>query len=872
MVLTGICDSQHVFQSPIQYDILGPTRGCDGYTTSGFTSTSDANGGSTDPWWYIDLTQTISIDHIVMFNRYDGGLSERLQGYEVWMGSNNSLWNGQGNVLAAVSTATPEPAFPSESLTTYDNQGNDISAQFVWVHLPGVNRVLSFTELQLWANPVTPPTPQLLCAQITSDIIAIEVTPSPFASLTNTPATYSLYVRSVAGIDPPVQFTFTRPSNMIESDQTYFLDLPTASYTCGASATNGAGTTIIDQANSVTISVVQGGSTLKNNAPNPADSSTGSTSFSESQSAVNGSEPQSGNVNTIDSSTGAAPSIGGNSDRTPVSCIATPQNWCPAPNQYSGAFDLGLSNGLQMFTWIGSMSATDYSFANPKYMPYYIVLNYGPQIEFRYFTDLNTMQPNMSTVPFNTLVISTVYALETPIPSDSFLFYVQSNGIPAIRDLLTGVDYAVMNPLQSDTTLAYANMGPAHITRNTLLHLEADGNICVYDSTLYMASAWCSDTYIYPVDLVNWNRPLFEADYRSLPAPQGFSDFMTFSSDSQDVIWDPNQKGLVFRSNDSLLSIYDGNLINTGTQSTWSNSSALNEDSTFEWLFSFPSNVDPSTMDLVGLLTCGDGTGDNEMRREFGVDLAIFQSIANFKAFAASGTGPCNVLLDPSCLIIQLNPETPISSSNYDFINKNTNTFHIVLNMMADLQQYEIWVNGAHEKVYESFDKFVPTQCWIGPLFPSTVLHTFRVYNYSMAGQQIVQLYSDVITQKQIVYNEQNTNPKYINKLLPYSSGSLQVGTISALTQLSQDSERIFWKAMFQDQSITWDELQLNPLYFPQFLGLAQDAYLQQLVNGASVEDPITLNYFISLDSDRYNKFVLGEMNGWQERQMMIRQ
>ena len=117
---------------------------------SGFSDTAAA----VNAWWMVDLGAPQILGAAQIYGRVDCCLT-RLDGFMVWVGSNNSVWNGIGNTNCYTSGTTSAPHNQGPYYTEY--LACVATARYFWVVLPTSN------ELAMREVEVYPPT-CLMCS------------------------------------------------------------------------------------------------------------------------------------------------------------------------------------------------------------------------------------------------------------------------------------------------------------------------------------------------------------------------------------------------------------------------------------------------------------------------------------------------------------------------------------------------------------------------------------------------------------------------------------------------------------------------------------------------------------------------------------
>ena len=120
-------------QSSLYQAGLGAYIAVDGVVSnSGISCTnSDLNA-----WWMVDLGAPQILGAAQVYNRMDSSQTN-IDGFMVWAGSNNSVWNGAGNTNCYTSPASNAPHNQAPYYTEYFACA--VTARYFWVVLPGTN-------------------------------------------------------------------------------------------------------------------------------------------------------------------------------------------------------------------------------------------------------------------------------------------------------------------------------------------------------------------------------------------------------------------------------------------------------------------------------------------------------------------------------------------------------------------------------------------------------------------------------------------------------------------------------------------------------------------------------------------------------------
>ena len=116
------------------------------------THTTDAGGGSENPWWYVDLQGVCTVDSVKVYNRIEAPsdcCSHRLSGAII-------------SLVSSVSTLSTTPPTEDNTLATHvlqnmtgvvseewDPAGTVTNVAGVYISLPGTKRILSLAEVEV---------------------------------------------------------------------------------------------------------------------------------------------------------------------------------------------------------------------------------------------------------------------------------------------------------------------------------------------------------------------------------------------------------------------------------------------------------------------------------------------------------------------------------------------------------------------------------------------------------------------------------------------------------------------------------------------------------------------------------------------------
>lgn len=118
----------------------GTALGACSHTNSSFPHT-------TNPWWVVDLGQIRRIDNIRIYQRTDC-CRGRNAGYRIYASNVRTPqeWNAAGNIQI------PTPT--SDIIGQFDDvpAARGVEARFLWVMVPGTNRILSICEFEVWVR------------------------------------------------------------------------------------------------------------------------------------------------------------------------------------------------------------------------------------------------------------------------------------------------------------------------------------------------------------------------------------------------------------------------------------------------------------------------------------------------------------------------------------------------------------------------------------------------------------------------------------------------------------------------------------------------------------------------------------------------
>eukprot|EP00961_Rhodomonas_salina_P251183 3396208-Rhodomonas_salina.1 len=102
---------------------------------------------ASNQWWHVDLGTVMPVHRLLIWNR--DSLQSRLNGFQVWV------------------TNSPSPVFTDTSLRCHMHDNNVVTneasplhvtcglvGQYVWIYLPGANRILTLCEVEIYQFPV----------------------------------------------------------------------------------------------------------------------------------------------------------------------------------------------------------------------------------------------------------------------------------------------------------------------------------------------------------------------------------------------------------------------------------------------------------------------------------------------------------------------------------------------------------------------------------------------------------------------------------------------------------------------------------------------------------------------------------------------
>ena len=112
----------------------------------------------TNPWWRVDFGRLVNVNAIRVFGRTDC-CYDRLQGFQVRVGSNHMV--PQQNPACHHESNEPmqpisEPAPQPPKFYTDVNCSSPMHGRYVYIQIPGGNRILSLCQVQVWGREYNP--------------------------------------------------------------------------------------------------------------------------------------------------------------------------------------------------------------------------------------------------------------------------------------------------------------------------------------------------------------------------------------------------------------------------------------------------------------------------------------------------------------------------------------------------------------------------------------------------------------------------------------------------------------------------------------------------------------------------------------------
>ncbi|KAI8512312.1 hypothetical protein Bbelb_089510 [Branchiostoma belcheri] len=99
--------------------------------------------GENDPWWYVDLGSSVTVDHVTIVNRRDC-CSERITPFEVHVGDSTNV--------ASNPRCGGHHHFPPTE-TEHNVHCGGLRGRYVGIRLSGKSRVLTLCEVEVYASP-----------------------------------------------------------------------------------------------------------------------------------------------------------------------------------------------------------------------------------------------------------------------------------------------------------------------------------------------------------------------------------------------------------------------------------------------------------------------------------------------------------------------------------------------------------------------------------------------------------------------------------------------------------------------------------------------------------------------------------------------
>ncbi|CAH1273957.1 Hypp5244 [Branchiostoma lanceolatum] len=96
-----------------------------------------------DPWWYVDLGKTVTVDHVAIVNRLDC-CSEKITPFEVHVGGSTTVANNPR-------CGGHHRFHPTDTEKVVNCTG--LRGRYVGIRLPGKKRVLTLCEVEVYAAP-----------------------------------------------------------------------------------------------------------------------------------------------------------------------------------------------------------------------------------------------------------------------------------------------------------------------------------------------------------------------------------------------------------------------------------------------------------------------------------------------------------------------------------------------------------------------------------------------------------------------------------------------------------------------------------------------------------------------------------------------
>jgi hypothetical protein len=117
------------------------------------TSYSEGSCTHTDtqnnPWWKVNIARQISVTGVRIVGR-DDGVANRLQGFNVYVGNHN--YEPDANAVCAQNQDAPAAPDYAVDVTC----STPLKGQYVYVTVPGENKILTLCEVQVHGNELPP--------------------------------------------------------------------------------------------------------------------------------------------------------------------------------------------------------------------------------------------------------------------------------------------------------------------------------------------------------------------------------------------------------------------------------------------------------------------------------------------------------------------------------------------------------------------------------------------------------------------------------------------------------------------------------------------------------------------------------------------
>ena len=121
-----------------------PSKAVDGNTNTEWLAEScAATGSANNPWWSVDMERTRSVGSVKIWNRGDC-CSDRLQGFEVWIGDDASSYSAN---LRCSTGGTAPLTSPYEVRVDCIGTG-----RYLFVALPGNDKMLTLCEVEVYGG------------------------------------------------------------------------------------------------------------------------------------------------------------------------------------------------------------------------------------------------------------------------------------------------------------------------------------------------------------------------------------------------------------------------------------------------------------------------------------------------------------------------------------------------------------------------------------------------------------------------------------------------------------------------------------------------------------------------------------------------